>query len=139
MKEVEILKIGKIMPIIPIKGTRVYDTSQFSKPTIMVVCDGGPIFDYYVSMLKENCDEYRYLNTAQIIVGNQHTLKGIPDSDPIVGKPYSINNGWYISGFSASSIVKKIINDNLLISEKSVYVIHDFSQLRDKKLSDLGI
>jgi hypothetical protein len=151
MKEVEILKIGKIMPVIPIKGTRMYDTSQFGKPTIMVVCDGGPIFDYYVSMLKEHCDEYRYLNTAQNIVGKiitsnssllsklTDTLKGIPDCPPIVGEAYTINNtgrGWK----RQTIMVEKIINDNLFISENSsVFAIHDLSQFRDKKLNDLGI
>ena len=41
-KEVEILKIGSI---IPTEG----------RDTIMVVFDGGTIFDHYVSILKEKC------------------------------------------------------------------------------------
>lgn len=44
-KEVEILKIGNVMPVLPIKGTRVFDSSQFRKQTIMVVNNGGVLFD----------------------------------------------------------------------------------------------
>jgi hypothetical protein len=133
-KEVEILKIGSI---IPTKG----------KDTIMVVFDGGPIFDHYVSILKEKCgDEYKYLKTQQSIVGTpsnrpdrfsrfdkpSNTLKGIQNKEPKIGESYGIVN-WY------TSTVNKIIDDNILITRNSVYAIHDVSKLRDKILNDLGI
>ena len=147
-KEVEILKIGSIMPIIPILGTRVYDTSQFRKTTIMIVYDGGKLFDYYVARLIINCgDEYSYQRTAQSIVGypnvfrsslvgNQpvDTLKGISDGDPIVGQSYTINNSsWY------TSKVERIIDGCILITKNSVYAIHNLSDVREKKLGDLGL
>jgi hypothetical protein len=132
-KEVEILKIGSI---IPTKG----------KDTIMVVFNGGSIFDHYVSILKEKCGEYKYLKTDQSIVGKpdtrpdrfsrfgkpSDTLKGIQNADPVVGESYGIGN-WY------TSTVNKIIDDNILITRNSVYAIHDVSKLRDKILNDLGI
>ena len=133
-KEVEILKIGSI---IPTKG----------KDTIMVVFDGGPIFDHYVSILKEKCgDEYKYLKTQQSIVGTpsdrpdrfsrfdkpSNTLKGMQNKEPKIGESYGIVN-WY------TSTVNKIIDDNILITRNSVYAIHDVSKLRDKILNDLGI
>ena len=132
-KEVEILKIGSI---IPTKG----------KDTIMVVFNGGSIFDHYVSILKEKCGEYKYLKTDQSIVGKpdtrpdrfsrfdkpSNTLKGIQNDDPVVGESYGIGN-WY------TSTVNKIIDDNILITRNSVYAIHDVSKLRDKILNDLGI
>ena len=147
-KEVEILKIGKILQITPISGSRVYDTSQFRKQTIMIVNDGGKLFEYYVNRLIVNCgDEYSYLRTAQSIVGypnvfrsslvgNQPTneLKGISDGDPIVGQSYTINNSsWH------SSKVERVIDDCIIITKNSVYAIHNISDIRDKKLKDLGI
>ena len=132
-KEVEILKIGSI---IPTKG----------KDTIMVVFNGGPIFDHYVSILKEKCGEYKYLKTDKSIVGTpsnrpdrfsrfdkpSDTLKGIQNKEPKIGESYGIGN-WY------TSTVNKIIDDNILITRNSVYAIHDVPKLRDKILNDLGI
>jgi hypothetical protein len=136
-KEVEILKIGTILP--DIKGGREF--------TIMVVYNGGPIFDHYVSILREKCgDEYKYLKTDKAIVGTPSvfrssllgsvkvtSLKGLSDGDPIVGQSYTINNSsWY------TSKVDRIVDEDILITRNSVYVIHDISKLRDKKLQDLG-
>ena len=133
-KKVEILKIGSI---IPTKG----------KDTIMVVFNAGPIFDHYVSILKEKCsNEYRYLITDQSIVGTpdiradrfskfdkkSNTLKGIQNKEPEIGESYGIGY-WY------TSIVNKIVNDNILITRNSVYAIHNVEEIRDKKLNDLGI
>lgn len=133
-KEVEILKIGSI---IPFKG----------KDTIMVVYNGGPIFDHYVSILKEKCgDEYKYLKTDKSIVGTpsdrpdrfsrfdkpSDTLKGIQNKEPKIGESYGIGN-WY------TSTVNKIIDEDILITRNSVYAIHNPSKIRDKILNDLGI
>jgi len=144
-KEVEILKLGSILPVSPIKGTRVYDTSQFKKQTIMVVNNGGVLFDYYVSILRKNCEsDYAFLKTDQSIVGypqlfrtphkQSDTIKGISDGNPIVGNSYTINNSsWH------TSKVEKIIEDCILITKNSVYAIHNLSDIRDKKLNDLGL
>ena len=135
-REVEILKIGTILP--DIKGGREF--------TIMVVYNGGPIFDHYVTILKEKCvDEYKYLKTDKVIVGTPSvfrssllgsvkvpSLKGIPDGDPMVGQSYSIDGNWH------TSTVNRIVDEDILITKNSVYVIHDVSKLRDKKLQDLG-
>jgi hypothetical protein len=144
-KEVEILKIGNVMPVLPIKGTRVYDSSQFRKQTIMFVNNGGFLFDHYVSILRENCEsDYSFLKTEQSIVGypqlfrtphkQSDTIKGISDGDPIVGVPYTINNGsWH------TSKVEKIIDDYIIITKNSVYAIHNLSDFRNKKIEDLGL
>jgi hypothetical protein len=147
-KEVEILKIGNIMPVLPIKGTRVYDTSQFrDKQTIMVVSDGGYLFDYYINILRSNCDDYNYLKTAKSIVGKPQTfrsslvgnqpvdtLKGLSDGDPQIGQSYTINNSsWY------TSKVEKIIDGCVIITKNSVYAIHNVSDVRDSKLRNIGI
>ena len=147
-KEVEILKIGNIMPVLPIKGTRVYDTAQFrDKQTIMIVSDGDEIFDYYVNILRSNCDDYNYLKTTKSIVGKPQTfrsslvgnqpvdtLKGVSDGDPQINQSFTINNSsWY------TSKVEKIIDDYIIITKNSVYAIHNLSDFRDKKLNDLGI
>lgn len=145
-KEVEILKIGRILPFL---GNRLHDTSQFiSKQTIMVVHNDVKLFDYYVSLLKNECgDKYNYLKSEQSIIGyptvfknpirsNHPTygLKGISDGDPIIGKPYTINNSnWH------TSTVERIIDDCVIITENSVYAIHNISDIRNKKIKDLGL
>ena len=139
-KEVEILKIGSIIPTIK-QGVKE------DKDTIMVVFNGGPIFDHYVEVLKEKCgDEYKYLKTNQSIVGTPdtrgdrfsnfdkttNTLKGIQNKEPKIGESYGVGN-WY------TSTVNYIIDDNILITRNSVYAIHDISKIREKLLNDLGI
>ena len=140
-REVEILKIGSIIPSIKheiIEGKK--------EGTIMVVYNGGPIFDHYVTILKEKCgDEYKYLKTDKSIVGSinntprfsksdvlSDTLKGIQNADPAVGQSYGIGN-WY------TSTVNKIVDEDILITRNSVYAIHNPSKIRDKILNDLGI
>jgi hypothetical protein len=139
-KEVEILKIGSILPAMPIKGTRVYDTAQFKKQTVMIVSDGGETFDYYIDILRKKCNEYNFLKTTKSIVGKPHlrknstTLKGISDGDPIIGQFYTINNSsWY------TSKVENIIDDYIIITKNSIYAIHNLSDVRDKKINDLGL
>jgi hypothetical protein len=146
-KEVEILKIGSILPVMPIKGTRVYDTAQFkNKQTIMIVSDGGELFDYYVNILRNNCDDYNYLKTTKSIVGKPQTfrsslvgkpvdtLKGVSDGYPIIGQSYTINNSsWH------TSKVEKIIDDYIIVTKNSVYAIHNLSDLRNKKINNLGL
>lgn len=148
IKEVEILKIGSVMAVLPIRGTRVYDTSQFGgKQIIMVVSDGDQLFDYYISILRQNCDEYSFLKTTKSIigkpqsfrsslVGNQpvDTLKGISDGDPVVGQSFTINNSSW-----GTSKVKKIVDDCIIITKNSVYALHHPQNVRDKKLKNLGI
>jgi len=98
MKTVEVLKIGSVMPVLPIKG-RTYDTSQFKCQTIMVVSDGGDLYDHYVSILRKACEsEYKLLKTEKGIVGtsavirisNQPNIKGTSYTDPVVGSSYSL-------------------------------------------------
>jgi hypothetical protein len=147
-KEVEILKLGTVMPVTPIGGSRVYDSSQFRKKTIMIVHNGGELFDYYISILKKNCDgDYNFLKSDKSIVGypnvfrssllgNQpmETLKGLSDGDPSIGNTYTINNeSWH------TSKIEKIIDNCVLITKNSVYAIHNLSDLRDKKIKSLGI
>lgn len=133
-KEVEILKIGSILPSI----------KEGDKSTIMVVLNGGTIFDHYVSILKEKCgDEYKYLRTDKSIVGTpdnrldrfdkpSDTIKGIQNDEPQIGTSFGLGH-WH------TSTVHKIIDEDILITRNSVYAIHNPAKIRDKKLNDLGI
>ncbi len=145
-EEIEIIKIGSIIPNIISK----HEIKKERKDTIMIVSDGGPIFDHYVSILREKCgDDYRYLKASKSIVGtpkdrykiSKMGLNGTPTTDSIKGKPSSepvVGIPFYIDTWS-TSIVTKIIDNDILITTNSVYAIHDASKLRDKKLNDLGI
>lgn len=141
-KEVEILKIGSIIPDV-ISKHEINEGKKEGKDTIMVVFNGGPIFDYYVEVLKEKCgDKYKYLKTDQSIVGTMETfrvgrersetLKGIQNDEPKIGV------GYYVGSWRTST-VNDIIDGNILITRNSVYAIHDISKIREKRLSDLGI
>ena len=144
-KEVEILKIGSIIPDV-ISKCKSLEGKKEGKDTIMVVFNGGYLFDHYVSILKEKCgDEYKYLKTDQSIVGTPekfrssllghekvYTIKGIQNKEPKIGESYGVEH-WY------TSTVNKIIDEDILITRNSVYAIHDVSKLRDKKLNDLGL
>jgi hypothetical protein len=135
VKEVEILKIGSVM-------------SKFSgKKTIMIVDKGGDIFDYYISILRKNCEnDYGFLKAAKSIVGDPQVfkssflgrkpsvLKGTSDGDPILGMSYTINSGSW-----KTSKVEKIIDDCIIITSNSVYAIHNLSDIRNKKIEGLGI
>ena len=141
-KEVEILKIGSIVPSV----------KEGVKDTIMVVFNGGPIFDHYVEVLKEKCgDKYNYLRTDKAIVGTMEVfkgvqrmtssllghkrseiLKGFQNDEPKIGFSYGVES-WY------TSTVNEIIDGNILITRNSVYAIHDISKIREKRLNDLGI
>jgi hypothetical protein len=133
-KEIEILKIGTILKPSDI---RCLD----KKTTLMVVFDAGPIFDYYVNILREECkDDYSFLKTAKSIiserfstrvagrVGEGHSYVGKFDDYPQVG-----NGSW------STTTVINIIDENIIITKNSIYAIHDVSKMRDKKLKDLGI
>ena len=139
-KEVEILKIGTILP------STISRDKEEGKSTIMIVFNAGPIFNYYVDILKEKCkDEYKFLKTDKAIVGSinntprffksdkiSDTLKGIQNGDPVVGQSYGIGN-WY------TSTVTKIVDESVFLTRNSAYAIHDVSRLREKRLNDLGI
>ncbi len=45
-REVEILKIGTILP------STISRDKKEGKSTIMIVFNGGPVFDYYIDILK---------------------------------------------------------------------------------------
>ena len=134
-KKVEILKIGSILPT----------------KTIMIVNNGGKLFDHYVSILRKFESDYAFLKMEKSIdpkgyygieypqlfrtLHNQSdTIKGVSDGEPLIGKSYTINNGsWH------TSKVEKIIDDYIIITKNSVYAIHNLSDFRNKKIEDLGI
>ena len=144
-KEVEILKIGKIIPDV-ISKWEISEGKKEGKDTIMIVHNDSPVFDYYVSILREKCgDEYKYLKTHKSIVGSPEvfkssllgkqksdTIKGIQNEEPEVGKSYEV-------GYWHTSTVMRIIDEDILITRNSVYAIHNPSKIRDKRLNDLGI
>jgi len=135
-KEVEILKLGYIISRV------IGGNIDREKETLMVVYNGGPIFDHYVSILREKCgDEYKYLKTDRKIVGGPHSYRpgnndarlfGELDGELVIGMSFTVGS-WH------SSIVQKIINKNIVITNNSVYAIHNLSEFRENRLNDLGI
>jgi hypothetical protein len=133
MNEVEIYKIGTILMAIGGK-----------KSTMMVVNNAGEPCDSYVSILREHCsEEYSFMKTDKAIIGTPkmsmkshvyegHSIKGVLYEPPKVGDSVSL-------GHWRTSVVDRIIEDCIVITKNSVYVIHNPSLIREKKLNDLGI
>jgi hypothetical protein len=129
--EIEILKIGSIVTTKQSNGLR----------RLNIVCDGGPIFDYYKDIvIQYTSNMFEFYETLQIYVGgpfpynDPRKLVGHLENKPIIGQPLTLKiQRWY------SSIITNIINDFIIITKNSVYVIHDLSNLRDQKLQNIGI
>ena len=132
----EILKIGTIL-----NGQK----AGFA-PDIMVVCNGGPVFDYYVDILRDKCgDDYKYLRTDQAIIGKpevykgtssgkfktENKLVGVMNDEPMVG--ISFNLEWW-----HTSTVMRILDESVFLTKNSVYAIHDVSLLREKRLNEIN-
>lgn len=135
--QVEIIKIGNII------GPNSFPFhNKGDNKLILVATDGDEIYNYYLQILKKNRPQFRYQKTVQSIVGyvviswleKNKTLIGKCDGNPIVGKPYTINNSsWH------TSTVEDIIEESVLITKNSIYAIHNLSKIRDKKINDLGL
>jgi len=130
-EQVEILKIGGIMTTEQFNGLR----------RLNIVCDGGPIFDYYKNIVINNTSNvFEFYETQKIFVGSplpynpSGRLIGLLDNHPLIGQPFTINNRYW-----QSSRVASIIENFIIITKNSVYAIHHNSFLRDKKLNELGI
>lgn len=145
MREVEVIKIGEIIGNLSGKGA--------IKPIVMIVTDGGDIVDYYLDIFLRNMKD----ELVERGVGIQRTgggivsstprmsdilsgkfpkgkgIKGIEDSDPVVGQIYQLKDGWH------TSKVDRILEDCVLVTMNSVYAIHSTQTFREKKLKDLGI
>ena len=106
-----------------------------------IVCDGGPIFDYYKNLIIEHTSNiFEFYETPQIYVGgpfpyNDPTpLFGPLDEQPLVGKPLVLRHKrWY------SSRVDSIIGNCIIITKNSVYILHEISEVRNQKIQQLGL
>lgn len=139
INQIEILKLGSI--------TTTKQANNLRR--LNIVCDGGPIFDYYKYIIIQNTSNiFEFYETSKIFVGgplpyNDPTrLFGTLDEKPLVGKPLGLTGEitkanqtkrWY------SSRIDLIIENYIIITKNSVYVIHDISSLRNQKLGELGI
>jgi hypothetical protein len=126
---IEVIKIADI----------IRDISGKGKQTIMIISDGDSKIEFYTSLfIKEKSNNYNILKTTGGIVG-QPFLKergkaiiGVCDDNPVIGKIFTINNySWH------TSKVVDIIENCVLITMNSVYVIHNNSNLRNLKLNKI--
>jgi hypothetical protein len=129
MDKVEIIKIAEIF--------RTTNT-----PHIMY--EETPRTKLYVKKLidfvNENYTNYKAIKSMGVIRQphmnylKRTILTGVPDGDPIIGKPFTLNNSsWH------TSVVTDIISDELIITKNSVYLLYNKSMDRDNKLKELGI
>jgi hypothetical protein len=126
---IEVIKIADI----------IRDISGKDKQTVMIISDGDSKIKFYTSLfIKEKSNNYNILKTTGGIVG-QPFLKergkviiGVCDDNPKVGKIFTINDhSWH------TSKVVDIIENCVLVTMNSVYVIHNDSNLRNLKLNKI--
>lgn len=140
MREVEIIKLGDVF------GPETILNKD--KKFMLIITDGGPIINHYNDILFENCSndfkiqrssggivqEKRFGDMVRGKIYNGEGRKGIEDGSPIVGESYTLDNSsWH------TSRIERVIDDCIIITKNSVYAIHSISDLRDKKLNNLGI
>jgi len=140
--EVHIIKIGEVIRL-PSTNRKV------STPMLATVEEYifGKNIKHYIDILREATKgRYNLMKTNGII--RQPTLSlfntftgpsekeliGISDGNPIVGKSFTINN----SSWHTSEVIE-IIDENIIITRNSVYLLLNKSIDRDKKLKNLGI
>ena len=113
---------------------------------IMTACeDDSDIIKYYLSVLRKY--KSNILKTGKGIVRqpswskfnvftglSDDPLIGISDGDPIIGQSFTINNSsWH------TSKVLEIIEDNIIVTKNSIYLIYNKSNHRDRVIRDLGL
>ena len=132
--EVKIYKIGNILTANQV----IIKKHRLSKKTIMLAIDLEDC-NPYINILTEKCkEEYKFMKTNKSIIGTPsrlnklESIKGFLNSEPIVGNVLDL-------GYWRTSTIERVIDDFIIITENSVYVIHDISLLRDKRLNDLGL
>ncbi len=135
MREVEIIKLGDVL-----------GSEKDKNPFLLIITDGGEIVDHYNEILTRNCEDFKIQRTVGGIVQerfgdiargkiyNGKGRKGIEDGNPIIGESYTLDNGnWH------TSRINKIIDDCIIITKNSIYAIHNVSEMRNRRLGELGI
>ena len=141
MREVEVIKIGQIIPNLqPSVNKRV--------PTVMILDSDDPVVVHYLSIFKDYCKYYwsvSLLKTSESIIRpsgedlyrlnmtkKSKNVKGRIDDEPQIGKSFTINNSsWH------TSLVENIIDGNIIVTRNSVYALHDIGTMREQKLKTL--
>jgi len=90
---------------------------------------------YYVNILEDfyKNSDIKILDTSNKFWTN-NDLRVFNHSEIEVGKPFSINGGSW-----QTSIVEEVIDNVILVTKNSVYVLYNLEELRERKLKDLGI
>lgn len=134
-ESIEVIKIADI----------IRDISVKDKQTILIISDGDSKIEFYTSLfIKEKSNNYNILKTTGGIVGQPFphpflnskergkAIIGVCDDNPKVGKIFTINDySWH------TSKVVDIIENCVLVTMNSVYVIHNDSNLRNLKLNKI--
>jgi len=153
-EEVHIIKIGEIIgPIGERKAYLMVDEDddinkyyvnivrEHFKDTHMIMKSSGiirqPTWSSYTHMIMKSSGIIRQptWSSYNTFVGmTERPVIGIPDGEPIIGKSFTINNSsWH------TSEVKKIIENDILVTRNSVYLLYNKSNHRDRIIKDLGV
>lgn len=127
--ELEVIKIGKVLPPIMNKSK-----------TIMIVNNGGEIIDFYVNKLMNQLNsEFTFIKSEKSLIGILPSFSISIDNLPNIGEDIANIFPRKLSiGFLPSKVVK-IIDNQIIITDYSVYALHNQSNIRESRLNDLGI
>jgi hypothetical protein len=140
MTEIELFKIADFEgPLTRLNG---------EKRKIVIVKSAGPICDFFTKKLENFLGDsvsikYQHKGLDPVMLSTVRyagrlnlgeSRRGKSDGLPSIGRSFSMDNsGWL------TSRVSQIIDDDIIITDNSVYVIYDISKFRDDKLNILGI
>ena len=133
--EVEVIKIGEFV-------------GNPDKPVLMVIDEFSDDASYYIKILRKNIgNKYAVMKTGNGIIRqptfsnykaypgfSDEILKGNPDGEPILGRPFTINNGLW-----QTTPVLEIIDGCIIITKNSVYALQSKLTIRERKLNNLGL
>lgn len=135
---VELIKLATLET--PLPG------SQLTKQMALCVDDAGPVYDWYLSILRKNSPDMdfffrkkvlpddRFLGRLNLQTDTGYSYKGKFHSEPVVGQALVLDSGGWMT-----STILSIIEDSIIITRNSIWAIHSPQKMREGKLGELGL
>lgn len=135
---VKVAKIGNVMDMRHSKSSKGYMIVTASPDEIIGIPSTS--IEYYLDLLMNKAPDFSFMKSSGIVrqqfnlnrSDNNWIPEGIIETPPVVGRPFNI-------GYFHTSDVYQIIDDVILITKNSVYLLYSLIEERDKKLNNLGI
>lgn len=125
--KIEVIKIGIVIP-------KTYAEKNIKTTIAVTNSDCDSISKYYTSILTSKCrPDYNFITITYVgRIFKSGKFIGVADDEPKIGETFKMDNySWQ------TSVVNRVVNDNIIITKNSVYALHNISLMRDQKLNKL--